>query len=62
VTLITIGQVVVGEGDLCEGNETMVKLLPGRFFSTYTSTNQGVHQLAPRTGEQSRPIWSGEAR
>ena len=43
VTLITKGQVVVGGGDLCEGNEMMVKLLPGRFFSMYTSTDQGVH-------------------
>lgn len=33
VTLITIGQVVVGKGDLNEGNEMMVKLLPGRVFS-----------------------------
>jgi hypothetical protein len=43
VTLITKGQVVVGGGNLNEDNEMMVKLLPGRFFSMYTSTDQGVH-------------------
>lgn len=46
VTLITKGQVVVGGGNLNEDNEMMVKLLPGRFFSMYTSTDQGVHQLS----------------